>query len=96
MSDVLSANSNYKRRYPPQSLPTEYLKSGDLFLNDSGAETSMGYAGDLTRTFPVDNTFTTKQKRCMEVVLNAFNNAQQLLKPELNLKIFISELHNIW
>jgi Xaa-Pro aminopeptidase len=49
----------------------------------------MGYAGDLTRTFPVDNTFTTKQKEMYEVVLNAFNNAQQLLKPELNLKIFI-------
>ncbi len=46
----------------------------------------MGYAGDLTRTFPVDNTFTTKQKEMYEVVLNAFNNAQQLLKPGTKFK----------
>ncbi|WP_407481403.1 aminopeptidase P family protein [Elizabethkingia meningoseptica] len=62
------------------------LKSGDLFLNDSGAETSMGYAGDLTRTFPADRKFTTKQKEIYEVVLNAFNNAQQILKPGIRFK----------
>lgn len=57
------------------------LKEGDLFLNDSGAETAMGYAGDLTRTFPVSTTFSTQQKEIYEVVLNAFENAQRLLKP---------------
>ena len=62
------------------------LKSGDLFLNDSGAETAMGYAGDLTRTFPADKKFTTKQKEVYEVVLNAFNNAQQILKPGIRFK----------
>ncbi|WP_261512294.1 aminopeptidase P family protein [Chryseobacterium paludis] len=62
------------------------LKSGDLFLNDSGAETAMGYAGDLTRTFPVDTTFSTKQKEMYEVVLNAFENAQRLLKPGVKFK----------
>lgn len=62
------------------------LKSGDLFLNDSGAETAMGYAGDLTRTFPAAKKFTTKQKEVYEVVLNAFNNAQQILKPGIRFK----------
>lgn len=62
------------------------LKNGDLFLNDSGAETAMGYAGDLTRTFPVSNTFSTRQKEIYEIVLNAFENAQRLLRPGILFK----------
>ncbi|MDV3506361.1 Xaa-Pro aminopeptidase [Elizabethkingia anophelis] len=92
----LAADKECQMSYPPivtingGILHNHYrlntLKSGDLFLNDSGAETAMGYAGDLTRTFPVDNTFTTKQKEMYEVVLNAFNNAQELLKPGTKFK----------
>ena len=92
----LAANKECQMSYPPivtingGILHNHYrlntLKSGDLFLNDSGAETSMGYAGDLTRTFPVDNNFTAKQKEMYEIVLNAFNNAQQLLKPGVKFK----------
>jgi len=92
----LAANKECQMSYPPivtingGILHNHYrlntLKSGNLFLNDSGAETSMGYAGDLTRTFPVDNNFTAKQKEMYEIVLNAFNNAQQLLKPGVKFK----------
>jgi len=62
------------------------LKSGDLLLNDSGAETPMGYAGDLTRTFPVAKTFTNRQKEMYSIVLNAFEKAQSILKPGVNYK----------
>ncbi len=62
------------------------LKIGDMVLNDSGAETAMGYAGDLTRTFPVDKTFSTKQKEVYNIVLDAFEKAQSILKPGLNYK----------
>ncbi len=62
------------------------LKSGNLFLNDSGAETSMGYAGDLTRTFPVDKTFTPKQRDIYNVVLHAFTTAREALKPGIRFK----------
>lgn len=92
----LAANKECQMSYPPivtingGILHNHYrlnmLKEGDLFLNDSGAETAMGYAGDLTRTFPVNNTFTTKQKEIYEVVLNAFNNAQNMLKPGIRFK----------
>ncbi len=57
------------------------LQEGDLVLNDSGAETAMGYAGDLTRTFPAGKTFTTLQKEAYQVVLNALESATAALKP---------------
>ena len=38
------------------------VKDGDLFLVDSGAETEMGYAGDMSSTTPANHKFTTKQR----------------------------------
>ncbi len=57
------------------------LKEGDLVLNDSGAETLMGYAGDLTRTFPAGKKFTPLQKEMYTIVLDAYTAAVQALKP---------------
>lgn len=57
------------------------LKEGDLVLNDSGAETMMGYAGDLTRTFPAGKKFSARQKEMYTIVLNAYTTAVQALKP---------------
>ncbi|MGX5689739.1 aminopeptidase P family protein [Arcticibacter tournemirensis] len=57
------------------------LKDGQLVLNDSGAETAMGYAGDLTRTFPVSTRFTEAQKEVYNIVLNALESSAALLKP---------------
>ncbi|MGK9120722.1 aminopeptidase P family protein [Olivibacter jilunii] len=59
------------------------LKKGQLVLNDSGAETAMGYAGDLTRTFPVDLQFSTKQKEIYNIVLKAFNQASAMVAPQV-------------
>lgn len=57
------------------------LKSGGLFLLDAGAETSMHYAGDLTCTFPVDQTFTSRQKDVYQIVLDAHLAAVAAVKP---------------
>lgn len=57
------------------------IKDGDLVLNDSGAETKMGYAGDLTRTFPAGKKFSTQQKEMYTIVLDAYNTAVEALKP---------------
>ncbi|MEJ2881601.1 aminopeptidase P family protein [Pedobacter sp. GR22-6] len=57
------------------------LKEGDLVLNDSGAETAMGYAGDLTRTFPAGKRFSTKQTEVYNIVLNSYRQAVAALKP---------------
>lgn len=57
------------------------LVSGGLFLLDCGAETGMHYAGDLTSTFPVDPTFTSRQKDVYQVVLDAHLAAVAAVKP---------------
>ena len=45
------------------------LKKGQLLLGDFGAETGMHYAGDITRTFPISEKFTEKQRDIYELVL---------------------------
>ena len=57
------------------------LQNGDLVLVDCGAETTSGYAGDMTRTFPVDDHFTTRQKELYEIVVNAHDTAVKALAP---------------
>jgi Xaa-Pro aminopeptidase len=46
------------------------LADGDLMCVDSGA-TFGGYAADITRTVPVNGTFTERQREVYEVVLEA-------------------------
>ena len=57
------------------------LSNGQLVLCDCGAETSMHYAGDLTRTFPVGKSFSAIQKEIYGLVLNTLQAAAGLLKP---------------
>ncbi|HOZ30982.1 MAG TPA: aminopeptidase P family protein [Bacteroidales bacterium] len=57
------------------------LKKGDLMLTDAGAQTTMFYASDNTRTVPVGGKFSTKQKEIYQVVLNAINGSIKLMKP---------------
>lgn len=61
-------------------------KSGQLFLLDCGAETEMGYAGDMSSTFPVDKKFTTRQKEVYQVSLDAHEKAISMLKPGIPFK----------
>lgn len=50
------------------------VQPGDLFLLDCGAETAMGYAGDMSSTFPADTKFTSRQRVVMEIQ-NAMHHA---------------------
>ena len=47
------------------------LRDGQLLLTDAGAETSMGYACDITRTIPVSGRFDERQKAIYNTVLQA-------------------------
>jgi len=62
------------------------LHDGDILLNDSGVETPLGYASDLTRSFPVSKRFTSLQEDMYHIVLHAFKTAEQLLTPEVRFK----------
>ncbi len=47
------------------------LQPGDLLLADVGAETQTGWAGDVTRTWPVSGKFSSTQRDIYNVVLAA-------------------------
>jgi len=57
------------------------LSDGDLFLLDAGAETAMGYAGDLSSTFPVAPRFSERQRIIYELQLAAQVAAVETLTP---------------
>jgi len=56
------------------------LRDGDLLLIDAGAK-YQGYNADITRTFPVNGTFSGRQKVLYEVVLNAQLAVIEAVKP---------------
>ncbi len=59
------------------------LQSGQLVLVDAGAETTSRYAGDITRTFPVDDTFSNQQKEIYNIVLDAETSVIRMLRAGL-------------
>lgn len=62
------------------------MKDGDLALLDSGAESLLHYASDITRTFPVSGKFTTRQKDIYNIVLDSQLEAINSIKPEVSYK----------
>ncbi len=57
------------------------LSKGDLLLIDVGAETETGWAGDVTRTWPVSGEYSSSQKAMYEVVLAAHAAAIEMVRP---------------
>ena len=57
------------------------LLPGDLLLVDVGAETSMGWASDVTRTWPVTGKFSSTQRDIYEVVLTAHDACIAKIRP---------------
>jgi len=62
------------------------LKDGDMLLLDCGAETALGYAGDLSSTMPVAATFSERQKEIYNIVLASHNASIEMLTPGLPFK----------
>jgi Xaa-Pro aminopeptidase len=61
------------------------IEDGDLVLMDVGAE-HLGYAADVTRTFPANGRFTDEQARIYDVVLAAQKAAIDRVKPGVTLR----------
>ncbi len=57
------------------------LEEGQMVLGDFGAESSTHYAGDITRTFPVGERFTDRQKEIYKIVLRAEKETIEALRP---------------
>lgn len=64
----------------------QVLKDGDLLLIDAGAEFAH-YAGDITRTFPINGKFSEPQREIYQLVLDAMKEAAKWLVPQGSLKI---------
>ncbi len=57
------------------------LEAQDLLLADVGAETAGGWAGDVTRTWPVSGTFSPTQRDIYNVVLQAQKRTIEAIRP---------------
>ncbi len=55
-------------------------KDGDLLLIDTGAEYA-NYAGDISRTIPVNGRFSQRQKKVYDACLRVMKFARELLVP---------------
>ena len=81
-SIVAGGSSACILHYTENDLP---LNDGDLVLIDAGCEFAM-YAGDITRTFPVNGKFSQPQREIYELVLKAQKRAIELLVPGNSIK----------
>ena len=57
------------------------VRPGELVLIDAGAEVDSLYTADVTRTLPVDGTFTEVQRRVYQAVLDAADAAFAVARP---------------
>ena len=62
------------------------MRNGDLALLDSGAESQLHYASDITRTFPVSGKFSPRQKDIYNIVLDSQLKAIEAIKPNVSYK----------
>lgn len=93
---AFAGNQDCALAYPPiitvhgqilhNQVRSNVLKNGDMVLVDAGAETAMGYAGDLTRTFPVAAAFDSRQRDLYQIVLDALEGARAQLRPGVSFK----------
>ena len=62
------------------------VREGDLILIDAGAEVDSLYTADITRTLPVNGTFTDIQRRIYEAVREAADAAFAIVRPGIRFR----------
>jgi len=79
------------------------VKEGDMLLLDAGAETEMGYAGDMSSTIPVSKKFTSRQKDVYDIQVASHLAAVEALRPgtpfkevyELSSKVIVEGMKSL-
>ncbi|MFZ1873092.1 MAG: Xaa-Pro aminopeptidase [Chania sp.] len=61
------------------------MRDGDLVLIDAGCE-YRSYAGDITRTFPVNGKFSKPQRAVYDIVLASINRGLEMFKPGISIR----------
>jgi Xaa-Pro aminopeptidase len=70
------------------------LRDGELVLIDAGCE-YRGYAGDITRTFPINGKFTPAQLEIYDIVLASLDAALTLFRPGTSIQDVTSDVVRI-
>jgi Xaa-Pro aminopeptidase len=70
------------------------MRDGDLVLIDAGCEYK-GYAGDITRTFPVNGKFTPAQRDIYDIVLESLETSLRLYRPGTSIQDVTGEVVRI-
>jgi Xaa-Pro aminopeptidase len=72
----------------------QVCKDGDLLLLDTGAEYA-NYAGDMTRTFPINGRFSPRQKDVYNACLRVMKEARLILVPGTHIDAYHKEVMKI-
>ena len=70
------------------------LRDGELVLIDAGCE-YQGYAGDITRTFPINGKFTPAQREIYDIVLASLDAALTLFRSGTSIQEVTGEVVRI-
>ena len=80
---IVASGSNALELHYNENIST--LTDGELLLTDVGAEYA-GYAGDVTRTYPISGTFTDRQRDLYELVLSTQEAAIDSVRPGVTIE----------
>lgn len=80
---IVASGSNALELHYDENIST--LTDGELLLTDVGAEYA-GYAGDVTRTYPISGTFTDRQRELYELVLSTQEAAIDSVRPGVTIE----------
>ena len=111
--DYVAKSNNMELSFPiiatinGQTLHNHYhgnlCSDNKLFLIDAGAETEMGYAGDMSSTIPVSGKFSEIQKIIYEIQTRMHFASVDALKPgvrfedvyDLSAKVMVEDLKSL-
>lgn len=70
------------------------LRGGDLLFMDFGAEYA-NYAADMSRSIPINGTFSPRQRQVYEAVLRVMSHAKNILRPGITIKDYHKQVCEI-